>query len=94
MTVESEAVPAAIPGQHTQWCHGCRSADTAPRHHVLGADGTITSHHMDCEHDCPDGSCEIIFGHGGGKQNDELRAHIVQHAEVLAQLVTGANGGN
>lgn len=74
----------------TQWCSECRTADTAPRHQILTADGTLETRHMDCCRDagtCIDQSCHVILDHAGDKRNDDLRAHIVTHGNDLHELV-------
>lgn len=60
------------------WCSACRQADTAPRHHVLAADGSLVSKHMDCCRDsgCPDASCDAILRDSGEKRDDGLLAWI------------------
>ena len=86
-----------MPDHVTKWCHLCRQADTAPRHVILQANGTIIEPHMDCcsaSGDCPDGSCTVIVAHAAGKQNDELRTHILTNGEEIDRLVKEAASGN
>jgi len=61
------------------WCDVCRQADTDPRHHIMLADGTVQTLHMDCCRDsgkCHDGSCDEILTASGEKRGAELLAHI------------------
>lgn len=64
------------------WCSECRQADTAPRHHIMTAEGTLLTRHMDCCRDsgtCADGSCAGILEKAGGKKNDALAEFITSH---------------
>lgn len=61
------------------WCQECRQSDTDPRHHILQADGSVQSLHMDCCRDsdrCVDGHCDRILTASGEARGDELLAHI------------------
>lgn len=89
MSADAERVP--------MWCIECRTADTAPRHHILTADGTLEVRHMDCcrtSGSCPDGSCAIVLTHSGEKRDEELQEHIVEHGEEIAQLIKERVGGH
>ena len=64
------------------WCVECRQSDTDPRHHILGADGTVQSRHMDCCRDsesCPSGHCHEILTASGEKRYDELVSWIQEN---------------
>jgi len=57
------------------WCHECQQEDDHPRHHVLHADGSIQTLHMDCCRDsglCIDGHCDKIL-----TESEELRGHAL-----------------
>lgn len=57
------------------WCAECRQVDTDPRHHVLQADGSVESRHMDCCRDngnCVDDHCHRILTASGEKRYGEL----------------------
>jgi hypothetical protein len=61
------------------WCTECRQSDTDPRHHILQADGSLQSLHMDCCRDsgnCADGSCDQILAASGEKRSTELVQYI------------------
>lgn len=60
-------------------CHGCLRSDTDPRHHVLQADGSVQTMHMDCcreSGNCVDDHCHRILTASGEKRGDELLQHI------------------
>lgn len=89
MSADAERVP--------MWCIECRTADTAPRHHILTADGTLEVRHMDCcrtSGSCPDGSCEVTLTHAGDKKDDALQAHIVEHGNEIKRLIEERNSGH
>lgn len=61
------------------WCDECRQADTDPRHHILQADGSVQTLHMDCCRDsgrCVDDHCRDLLAASGEKRGMELLAHI------------------
>jgi len=63
----------------TMWCDVCRQADDHPRHHVLLADGTVQTLHMDCCRDsakCPDETCHDILSESGEQRGHALLAWI------------------
>lgn len=63
------------------WCDVCRQADDHPRHHILKADGTVQTRHMDCCRDsgCSSGHCHRILSESGEKRGHDLLAHIKEH---------------
>lgn len=72
------------------WCEECRQSDTDPRHHVLQADGSIQTLHMDCCRDsgnCIDGHCHRILTASGEKRGVELLAHIQENSPAPAKPV-------
>jgi hypothetical protein len=75
--------------RNPMWCDVCRQGDTDPRHHVLMADGSVQTRHMDCCRDngCHDSSCGKILEMSGDKRKTELLQFLHEngaavHAEV------------
>lgn len=65
------------------WCDACRQGDDHPRHHILQADGTVQTRHMDCcreAGDCADGSCDRLLTASGEKRYHELTAWLKENA--------------
>lgn len=58
------------------WCDTCRGSDTDPRHHVMQADGTVQTRHMDCCRDqgCVDKSCDSVLEESSEARGDKLLA--------------------
>lgn len=63
------------------WCDVCRQGDDHPRHHVLLADGSVQTRHMDCCRDngCVSGHCAEILAASGEKRGYDLLAHIKEN---------------
>jgi hypothetical protein len=63
------------------WCDVCRQGDTDPRHHILQADGTVQTRHMDCCRDsgCHDQSCDSILSDSEEKRGIELLGWIKEN---------------
>jgi hypothetical protein len=61
------------------WCEACRQSDTDPRHHVLQADGSVQTMHMDCCREsgkCVEDHCHKTLLASGEKRGDELLGWI------------------
>jgi hypothetical protein len=59
----------------TMWCSACRQSDTDPRHHILQADGSLQTLHMDCCRDtgsCVDGHCARILAASEERRSTDL----------------------
>lgn len=72
------------------WCEACRQSDTDPRHHVLQADGSVQTMHMDCCRDsgnCVDGHCHRILTASGEKRKTELLKYIVKNTAPSAPVI-------
>lgn len=72
------------------WCEACRQSDTDPRHHVLQADGSVQTMHMDCcraSGNCVDGHCHRILTASGEKRKTELLKYIVKNPPAANALV-------
>lgn len=71
-------------------CIGCGQYDDAPRHVVALPDGNEVLWHMDCHALSGDGcpQCQATVDSAAGKQNAELREHIVSGgaAEAVAAV--------
>jgi hypothetical protein len=63
------------------WCDVCRQGDDHPRHHILQADGTVQTRHMDCCRDtgCTDATCSQILTNSGEKRGYELLSWIKEN---------------
>ena len=76
-------------------CIGCGQYDDAPRHEIVLGDGSSVLWHLDCHTLSSSGceSCQATVDSAAGKQNDELREHIVSGgADAAVAAVTGAAG--
>ena len=68
--------------RHPMWCDSCRQSDTDPRHHVLQADGSVQTMHMDCcrETDsCIDNHCHKLLTASGEKRKAALLKWIKEN---------------
>lgn len=65
------------------WCDDCRQGDDHPRHHIMQADGSVQTRHMDCCRDsggCVDGSCHQLLTASEEKRGYELVAWLKENA--------------
>lgn len=77
------------------WCVECRQSDTDPRHHVLQADGSVESRHMDCcreTDNCVDGHCHRILTASGEKRKAALLTWISENPPPPAKPVVLKKG--
>ena len=92
-------MPDYPPGQRPledrigQYCDACRIVDTHPRHHHLGADGTLVRKHMDCceAGGCPEGTgiCGTVRRASGRAHGDDLIRWLHGRMSALEGELTG-----
>jgi hypothetical protein len=75
----------AVETRTEMGCDVCNVKDADPHHHVLQADGTLQTRHMDCCRDngCTDLSCDRILNMSGEKRKTALLKWIKSNAETV-----------
>ena len=77
----------------TMPCHGCGNSDTDPRHHILQADGSVQTMHMDCCRDsgsCIDDHCDRILTASEEARGDALLQHIILNEKQIEPVILRA----